>query len=186
MQQTKENETDKGEENKNNKKKKIKIKLFDDFLTTQNFAFSLVYRASRDGDSSEEFHKRCDNIGPNITLIKSDKNIKFGGFTIKDWKPLEDSEEKEDPYSFCFSLGNNKKIYLHKTDKRKAIFCSNSYGPTFLKNIFTVEDGMLNKVCKSGKIEESFFDGMQKDFEITGGDEEFKIKELEVFELVIV
>ena len=62
------------------------ILSFDDFeyirslLTNPEDSLKLLYRASRDGYSSYEFHNRCDNEGPTITVIKSDHGKVFGGF----------------------------------------------------------------------------------------------------------
>jgi len=40
----------------------------------------LLFRASANGWSSDEFHKLCDNKGPTLTIIKANDRI-FGGFT---------------------------------------------------------------------------------------------------------
>ena len=93
--------------------------------------------------------------------------------------------KKKDSSSFCFSLTKNK-IYKHKEDKEEAILCSKNYGPTFLGNIFCVKDKMLTNGGFSGKVEDSYFDDLEKDFEISGEQEEFKIKELEVFEIIVL
>ena len=218
-------------------KKKNNLPIEKKYLTKENFVFKLVYRASRDGDSAKEFHKRCDNIGRNITFILTDKNIKFGGFTNEDWEvPKEEEEEdknketnkddkpkeqedddnkdkekkdntketekkkdlkkeyeseegveKEDPCAFCFSLTKND-IYPHTDDEEKkgAIFCCDNYGPTFSDNIFYVKDKMLTNGGCSGKVERSYYDKLENDFEISGCEQNFKIKELEVFEIIII
>ena len=44
----------------------------------------LLFRASRDGFAASEFHSKCDNKGPTVTVVKSGANI-FGGFTEKPW-----------------------------------------------------------------------------------------------------
>ena len=44
----------------------------------------LLYRASRDGWASSNFHYCCDNKGPTVTVIKSGNYI-FGGFTEQSW-----------------------------------------------------------------------------------------------------
>ena len=46
--------------------------------------FLLLYRATRDGSYPKDFHKKCDNQGPTITLIKTDNGRKFGGYISKD------------------------------------------------------------------------------------------------------
>ena len=159
--------------------------------TNKNIIFKLVYRASRDGDSAEEFHKRCNDIGANITLVKTDKDIKFGGFTNFDWDIQnkettitnpEDGVEKDDEKAFCFSLSLNK-IYLHNKDKKGAIFCYEKNGPTFSLNTFTIYDNILSKGGYCGRMENSNFIGQEADYEISG-EERFNIKELEVFEII--
>ena len=170
---------------------KRKKKFIEDILL-----YKLIFRASRDGDSSREFHKRCDNIGPNITLIKTEDNQIFGGFTMENWKVKkgQKKEIKQDPESFCFTMnikeeekGKEKiirKKYIHNIDKEEAIFCSKDYGPTFSNNIFCVYDNFLSKGGYCDKNEKSCFDGQEKDYEISGGNKYFKIKELEVFEII--
>lgn len=164
------------------------------YQSNDNIIFKLVYRATRDGDSSRDFHNKCDKIGPNITLIKTNNNVKFGGFTKCNWGIPEDVEDKNnseqgaqksDPYSFCFSLTSNK-IYLHNIEKDGAIFCSNEYGPTFSANIFAVNNKMLSKGGYCTKKEKSFFNGQKKDYEISGGEKKFVIKELEIFEIITI
>ena len=45
----------------------------------------LLYRASRDGFAASDFHSRCDNKGPTITIIKSKGERIFGGVTSLPW-----------------------------------------------------------------------------------------------------
>lgn len=162
------------------------------YLNNENIIFKLVYRATRDGDTAREFHKRCDKIGPNLTLIKTDKNIRFGGFTNLNWEIPEKTEEdkkskdgghKQDPESFCFSLTTNK-VYYHNNSKENAIFCSKSYGPTFSENIFAVYDKMLTKGGFCSKKDKSCFVGQNKDYEISGKNKKFKINEVENYEII--
>ena len=49
---------------------------------------SLLYRASRDGWAASNFHARCDNKGPTVTVVLSGTNI-FGGFTETSWSGKE-------------------------------------------------------------------------------------------------
>ena len=50
-----------------------------------NDSDNLLYRASRDGWAASNFHSRCDNKGPTVTVIKSGNYI-FGGYTEHEWK----------------------------------------------------------------------------------------------------
>ena len=172
------------EKNKNNK----------NFIPKScDFVFKLLYRASRDGDDVLEFHKRCDEIGPNVTLVKTQKNKRFGGFTFCNWgipqKYLEKMKSnagilKQDQCSFCFSL-DLKKMYYHddRKEKEDAIFCSSKFGPTFCSNIFAINNNMLTKGGYCIRKKTSCFVGQNKDYEISG-EKNFNIKELEVYEIV--
>lgn len=42
----------------------------------------LLYRASEHGFTYSAFHDKCDNKGPTISLIKSEHEKVFGGFTM--------------------------------------------------------------------------------------------------------
>ena len=50
--------------------------------------FSLLFRASADGMSRDDFHRCCDNKGPTLVIAKSETYI-FGGFTSKPWASRE-------------------------------------------------------------------------------------------------
>ena len=64
----------------------------------------LIYRGSRDGDLSKNFHEKCDNQGPTITLIKNEKGNIFGGFSSVSW--TSHGDYKQAPNSFLFTLTN--------------------------------------------------------------------------------
>ena len=45
-------------------------------------SWRLVYRASRDGDKTKDFHRKCDGLSPIVVIIKSKTyNHVFGGFS---------------------------------------------------------------------------------------------------------
>jgi hypothetical protein len=50
-------------------------------LLPKQYEIQLIYRGSEDGFGAADYHKKCDNKGPVLIIIKSgNKNI-FGGFT---------------------------------------------------------------------------------------------------------
>ena len=69
--------------------------------------FNLLYSAKRDGDNRKAFHDRCDNKAPTITIVQTQKDVIFGGYTEAQWD--SESRAKKDQNAFCFSLTNNKK-----------------------------------------------------------------------------
>ena len=59
----------------------------------------LIYRGSRDGTRSQNFHEKCDNQGPTICLYKNEKGYIFGGYASISWT-TEGSTYKRAPDSF--------------------------------------------------------------------------------------
>ena len=107
-----------------------------DLINLCEFSFddqwSLIYRASRDGYGAKDFHFKCDDHSPTLTLLKAKQSkYIFGGYTEATWE--SSNQWKYDPNSFIFSLTNreNKPCKMKTTDVDKSIYCSQRYGPTF-------------------------------------------------------
>ena len=92
-------------------------------------SYDLLYKASKDGDKSENFHSKCDNINNTLVIIKTTNSNIFGGFTTKTWNH---AGYINDPFAFAFSL-NNQKIYniIDNKNGNYAIYAHSSYGPCF-------------------------------------------------------
>ena len=92
-------------------------------------SYDLLYKATKDGDKSENFHSKCDNIENTLVIIKTTNGKIFGGFTTKLWNH---SGHVKDPLAFVFSI-NNQKIYniIDNINGENAIYSHNSYGPCF-------------------------------------------------------
>lgn len=56
-------------------------------LNKSKIIFNQKFNILKDGKRAKQFHENCDNIGPNLTIIKAEENIIFGGFTMRNWKP---------------------------------------------------------------------------------------------------
>ena len=67
---------------------------------------NLIYRATRDGDSINNFFNKCNQIKNVILLIKSNNNSIFGGFTQIGFVKSSNSKFKDDE-AFVFSLVSN-------------------------------------------------------------------------------
>ena len=64
----------------------------------------LLFRGSRDGMTSKDFHDKCDNKGQTITLYQNQKGNIFGGYTSIPW--TSDGKWHNDKNSFLFTLTN--------------------------------------------------------------------------------
>jgi len=79
-------------------------------IFTSGFKFELIYRASRDGDRT--FHEFCDNKGPTLSIIRSENDQIFGGFSKNSWNCSGDFGD-DDNDAFLYSL-STQTIYKCK------------------------------------------------------------------------
>ena len=145
-------------------------------------SFELIYSAEKDGDKTLDFHNKCDNINDTISIVKTKNNVIFGGFTHMPWNIK--SRNVKDEKAFCFSI-NNQKIYNVKNDKT-AIFCDNNYGPCFDGTpsfIIYLQSNFLSKKQHTCKKSCSFYDSLDKDYEINNGEEYYYVKQLAVYKV---
>jgi hypothetical protein len=96
--------------------------------------WTLLYRATRDGFDSNDFHSKCDGHSNTLTLCKAkETSFVFGGFTTVSWD--DTNQYKFDSNAFLFSLTNkdNQPCKMSIDDNRiqYAIECYSGYGPIF-------------------------------------------------------
>jgi len=154
---------------------------------THKILSKLIYRASSDGDTANVYHQKCDGIPNTLCIIETKNNLIFGGFCSIKIICEDGGRNREDKNAFVFSI-NLKKIYLPKPDQ-PSIHCNPSYGPIFGNNnsgyLFLVDSGgnFFKKGGFSCNKNYCPYDGFEKDYEINGGNRNFDIKEIEVFQL---
>ena len=66
----------------------------------------LLYRATRDGFSASSFHRNCDGFPNTVSIIKTDSNYVFGGFSSIVWNTTVGGLHNwfQDENAFLFSL----------------------------------------------------------------------------------
>ena len=151
----------------------------------------LIYRGTRDGMNGKAFYNKCSNKGPTITLIKNENENIFGGYASISWILGNENKDYSAPDSFIFTLTNLFNIGPTKFPSKndgKEIRCYPNYGPLFgngtdlgLYQDFSQEGGWTN-------IGSTFPDILGKGRPIFTGNpnkdnQNFKIKEIEVFQL---
>ncbi|CAF3707380.1 unnamed protein product [Rotaria socialis] len=109
-------------------------KKLNDFYGKTNQQWELIYKATRDGFDANTFHSHCNDKGPTITIIQSNNNYLFGGYTAIPW--TSDNSYKSDTTAFLFTLTNPHNIPPAKylIDTSKTVYTVNhtsGYGPTF-------------------------------------------------------
>ena len=157
---------------------KTGIKNYDN---SKKIKLSLLFRASRDGDTIKAFHDRVDGISPTISLIETKTNYIFGGFTDHAWDSKSGCVKTNNTFMFSF---NKKKIYIGKSGGY--IHCTNDYGPWFCGGSGVYKDNYFkenNSYEWELKINMGYFDGFTEEFELVGGVQNFMVNEVEVFKV---
>ena len=113
-----------------------------------------IFRASEYNFKVADFHKKCDNIGPTILLIKSKTNKYFGAYCASAWNSGGNWIAAEG--SFLFSLDNKTK-HENYQNPGNAMYGNASYGPTFGGNhdLF-ICDNCFNANSSSSNIGHSY------------------------------
>ena len=140
--------------------------------------YTLLFRASRDGYRTSNFHSKCDGKSNTVTLVETTTGRRFGGFTDAQWD--QSSSYKTGSNGFIFSLDNNE-IYYNK-DNQYNIYCNSSYGPTF-------GGGNDFYICDSCNSSNSSYDNSGNSYETNGkqyalaSSYNFLVRDYEVFQL---
>ena len=139
---------------------------------------NLLYKATADSDKAEAFHERCDDANSTLVLIETDKGKRFGGFTTCSWRG--ECTEKKDEEAFIFSL--DKMMIYENIPGEDAIGCYPNFGPIFLGCQIRIYDNAFSKGGTT--FEKGLNYNTEEDFELTGGDRTFGVKEIEVYEVI--
>jgi DNA repair exonuclease SbcCD ATPase subunit len=146
--------------------------------SNRKITLNLLYKATADSDKAEAFHKKCDRAQSTLVLIETDKGRRFGGFTTKSW--AGECQEKKDEEAFVFSL--DKMMIYEIIPDELAIGCYPKFGPIFLGCQIRIYD---NAFIKGGTtFEKGMNYNTEEDYELTGGDREFMVREIEVYEVI--
>ena len=150
----------------------------------------LIYRGTRDGMTHDIYHRKCDNKGKTIILMKNEKDNIFGGYASDSWI-VEHCKYTNSQNSFLFSLTNmynSEPMKFPIKNADEALFYRNDFGPLFgkygndlgLRKDFSNEGGFcLNFNC-------TYSDSLGKGNTVFIGDTksgDFKLKEIEVYKL---
>ena len=153
-------------------------------LNKKEIKFIQRFNVLKDGDSAKVFHEKCDNIGPNISIIKTLDNLIFGGFTTNNWSTQ--TKTKKDDSAFVFNC-QTKKIHNIKKGEN-SIYCSknlliNFYNDKGGYSTLVLPDNCLNTNSNTCTIKDSPYTNFTKDYELNNGELFFKVLEFELYEI---
>ena len=140
----------------------------------------LIYRATRDGDSYDNFFNKCNGINNIVLLIKSNNNSIFGGFTKVGFKKAHNNGYKDD-LAFVFSF-DKKKIYpiIKGKDAIRCCFCC---CPQFCENTIYLYHNFLSRNDNFVNSINDNYEGFTIDYELNNGTKNFTVIELEVHQI---
>ena len=144
----------------------------------QKLTLNLLYKATADSDKAAAFHAKCDEAQSTIVLVETDKGKRFGGYTTCSWSG--DCVEKKDEDAFVFSL--DKMVTYDNIPGEDAIGCYPKFGPIFLGCQIRIYDNFF--IRGGTTFEKGLNYDTEEDFELTGGDRCFNVKEIEVYEVI--
>lgn len=163
----------------------------------------LLYRGSRDGFKAVDFHKKCNNKGETLVIIKSNEDYIFGGYTEINWDNTtwngkvgenNNSRREGNGNEFVFTLKNPHNIEPSKFNMKNewlnhSICCDAKLGP-----IFGCNDIRIENECNNNNNSFSFYDFNRGEYcfnDTTGkkrllftGTKTYKVKEIEVFNII--
>ncbi|CAB4424717.1 unnamed protein product [Rhizophagus irregularis] len=97
------------------------------------YYFYLIYRASRDGNTAEAFHEKCDSKGATIVVVKiKDSEQIIGGYNPFSWDLY--NHYKRSTNSFIFSFKDRRDTKTAKvgySNGLSSVGCYRSHGPIF-------------------------------------------------------
>lgn len=134
----------------------------------------VIYTGTKDGDGANAFHSKCDQAGPTLVLVETVNGKKFGGFTTESW--AGQNEKKYDDKAFVFSI-NKRKIY-NVIQGREAISAYVHSGPCFTGCQIRIFEDFFTKGGSTYKAGINY--ETSTDFELTDGEQEFQIREIDV------
>ena len=144
----------------------------------KKITLNLLYKATVDSDKAQAFHEKCDEAQSSLVLVETDKGKRFGGFTTCSWEG--ECIDKKDENAFVFSL--DKMMIYENIPGEDAIGCYPKFGPIFLGCQIRIYDNAFSKGGTT--FEKGLNYNTEEDYELTGGDRIFNIKEIEVYELI--
>jgi hypothetical protein len=155
----------------------------------RNRKLKLLYRGSRDGFNSSDFHTKCNGQNDTITFICTTKDFIFGGYTPLSWDSTGGSKDDSSHCSFIFPIINPhnfgpRKFTLKPDLSKYAICCHASYGPVFgYGHTICVSRNCIANNSSYARLSGYVNDTGLDDSTVFTGETNFTMKEIELFAL---
>ncbi|GES86179.1 carbohydrate-binding module family 13 protein [Rhizophagus clarus] len=139
-------------------------------MLTSSYEFKLLFRGSRDGFNSRNFHKNCDNKPRTVTIIKVGGSSEIlGGYNPLEWKSNDSFMTTKDSFIFSFDNSIGDYILSRVANENRAVFNSSDYGPSFGKSdliVWDFGDSYTYKSCYEKPIRKTTNDFIVEECEV--------------------
>ena len=159
-----------------------------EFYGRNDQKWMLIYKATRDGFGSRDFHRCCDNQGATMTVIRSkDGGYLFGGYTSVSWRSVG-KYVVDNNGPFIFTLTNPHGILPTKYSIKhvpSSICDLKECGPVFGGgHDFCVQENSSTNVNSDFNFPHSYIDTTNRGNATFTGRKNFQTSEIEVYRLV--
>jgi hypothetical protein len=99
-----------------------------------SYKFNLLFRASKDGNTAETFHAKCDNKGATLVVVRINNSEQIvGGYNPLCWDSSNSGKSTRDSFIFSFENKNDLKTskVVYSYGGLYSIYCGSINGPVF-------------------------------------------------------
>ena len=168
------------------------IKSVDEFEflrdTLGKVELRMILNSNIHGDYASDFHEKA-NYHHLLILVETLDGNRFGGYTSDNFIPLSVGltstsvdVQKYDEAAFLFNLDTKKIFEINKDKVQTALNCDEYYTLSFGEKDLVIWDYFLTKGGISNFPD--FYGEGSKPLELTGGEQNFKINSIEVFQVL--
>jgi hypothetical protein len=157
---------------------------------TKSSKMNLLYRATRDGFTSEAFHSKCDGKGNTITIIKNNLNNVFGGYASSAWNSSGRYINDPNAFLFSFRAGVSFKDQFTVKVAANALIGNTGYGPIFGGNDICIRNQSNTNIGSQSNFGYSFnlpngytYNGNAREF-LAGYYNQWTTTEIEVYQIL--
>lgn len=147
----------------------------------------LIYKATRDGFQTEDFHRLCDNQGATLTVIqtrhrfhKKKHDSLFGGYTTIPWSSRNISYRDSESFLFLLSEDRVTRFNL-QTSENTAVTHSPTSGPIFGSDDIHICDRANEHHFSFSKFPMSYEDTNGLGRKTFSKSKHFLVKDIEVY-----
>jgi hypothetical protein len=154
-----------------------------------NRNLKLLYRGSRDGSNSSDFHQKRDGESDTTIFIQTTKDFIFGGYIPLSWDFRSGYKIDSSHRSFVFTITHPhnfgpRQFAFKPGCAQRAIFCNSSYGPDFGGGgTISVSTNFAASNTNYTYLYDYVNDTGLDDSTVFTGEQFFTMKEIEVFAL---